>query len=135
MEVIVVNVLLGAVVVAIVAAPLLLPWPMRLRWLLASPPCDPMVGVAFWPRATMTEAQIVGVAERGELVEVTLAELPGPRSRTFVAHRRDAGFVARLEGWCTAREPLLLLRDESGDVTLGGPDGAVTGLRDVSELV
>ena len=41
--------------------------------------------------------------------------------------------MARLEGWCAIRLPLLLICDEWGEAQLAGPGVTLTGFRDASQ--
>jgi len=135
MEQFLAGALIGALVVAVVATPLVAPWPIRLRWLVASQLADPIFGLAPFPLQVMREVRVVDVLARADVIEVTLAEVPGSRRRSLVTNACSPGLVARLEGWCAVGEPLLLLVDEHGDAQLGGSDTTVTGFRNVSEHV
>jgi hypothetical protein len=53
----------------------------------------------------------------------------------LVTNACSPGLVARLEGWCAIREPLLLYIDEHGDAQLGGSDTTVPGFRTPTERV
>ena len=126
-----------AAVTLLVAAMLLAPWCVRLRWTLASQVPEPTFGVAFLPRHLLREVTIVDVTSEAGVVEVVIDDALGrTRRRSLATVSVGSGMVAQLKAWCASGEPLLLLVEEpSGDAQLSGPDASVTGFCDVTQPV
>ena len=129
-----VGALVGAGVAALVAAASVAPWRMYLRWLIAAQVPDPLLGLPLLPRYQFSQVAIVDVTTHGGVTEVGVVESPGRRRnlRVLVAPSCPTGCVARLEGWCTIREAILLIVDAAAEIHLIGPDATVTGLRDAT---
>jgi hypothetical protein len=138
MERFLLGVVAGAILALAVGAPLLASWPTRLRWLLAAPAMDPLLGLTSWSGLLMREVTVVEVGTHGDAVEVTLAEGCGrspARLRSLVADSITPGVVAQLDGWSAIHLPLLLIIDAAGEAQLCGPEATTTGFRDVGERV
>lgn len=112
---------------ALVVLPLQLPWPQRVRWLVASN------ALGYWGLPTqptiMTEVFVVDVCA-GDPFWVVL-RAPGaarPDTTLVLAEAAPFGTVPRLARWRAAGTPLLLVSDRSRSVSLHGPTSAVCGL-------
>jgi hypothetical protein len=127
--------LIAALIVAAIVltmAPLLLPWPWEIRWIVAAEAVNPLVAMTNARRHIQLEevvlvsfdsdpaALVVGVrSERMETPGQT--ELVGPPCST--------ADLAALDGWHIGRTPLLLV-DADGVSTLKGPHWSITGLHE-----
>jgi hypothetical protein len=123
-----VLVALGLCLVAVVVgfAPFLLPWPVRLRWMIVTAAADPWTARAL-PLALdechieavrVTDAGLVLVPHR-DGVATELLHVP-----TATPSDRD-----QLERWLATRTPLLMDTRAGGDVILSGSTGSITAFR------
>jgi hypothetical protein len=127
---------LGFVFVGCIAAPFVAPWRIRVRYLVASQVPDPVFGVGPPRDVTLREVLLTHVeVERGrvDLVVEEAGAAPASRHRALTRDACAPAVVAKLDGWSTTHEPLLMVVDESGDIHLYGPDGAVTYLNRTEE--
>jgi hypothetical protein len=122
----------GSAAALLIAAPFLLPWPLRWRYLVNAQMSDPLLGLGAPPGFEMRGMRMVAVtADRGH-VEVVVDEIgPGevPRRATLTRDGCPAADVAQLDQWESQRTPLLVIADESAQVHVYGPGGAVTDFR------
>lgn len=105
-----------------------LPWPQRLRWLLATAATDITGMTSACDPFGMREVLVVRVLSDGSW---TTAFLYGPRGTGHPLALRVAATLperARLERWEVARTPLLLVFGRDGEASLHGPHHAVSGL-------
>ena len=127
--------IVGCVVLsgAIVGAPLLLPWPAQVRWLMSarSMGADGLIADGFGG-LQMEETRVVAVDPRPHCLVVVVAD---PRraghgyANRLVGPRPGIGQLAALEGWAASATPLLLITEPDGQLGLHGPRAAYTGLR------
>ena len=120
---------LGAFVAACIGAPFLLPWPLRVRYLVTAPMTDPWTGLGPGPRLDMRAVRLCAVeSDHGE-VELTFDEIDtGHRPRITLASQECApAALAKFDGWMVLRTTLLMIVDH-GYAHVYGPDGAVTTL-------
>ena len=118
---------------AIVVAPLLLPWPAQLRWLM----CARLMGAEAliadgYGGLQMTETQLLAVEPDAAALVVVLADAGGTGrgcTRRLTGPPPGVGRLAALEGWLTTGIPLLLITESDGQMSLHGPRAALTGLR------
>ena len=139
MDQVLLVVAVGALVLgAAVLAPLVLPWPQRVRWLVIAQ----VMGhdsAANWgyPPLDLREVVLASVKsdERGLGLEVL--EVGRPVGDTVTLVRRtapDPECVSMLHEWCALRTPMLLYVDRSGVSTLSGPAATITALRTLTPL-
>ena len=138
MESFLLGVIVGAVGFVAVGAPLVAPWPTRLRCLLAAQTPDPFLGLAPWSRTVMREVTVARVSVEGDTVEVVLADpatgsCSSSPSSSRTTSSRDSS--PSLKAWCASGLPLLLIIDETGAAQLAGPERSATGFVEVSERV
>ena len=119
------------VVLGLAVAPLLLPWPSKVRWALSAEATNPLIAFAN-ERHGVHVGPVVLVAVRRRPDRLTIEVRPegSGGGRALVGRPSAPGELAALEGWCHAGTTLLLIED-AGGVALHGPDRAVTGLREV----
>jgi hypothetical protein len=121
---------LAVVVFALLGvAPVLLPWPQRVRWvaLVASTPLDPWGMAGPVTSSGLWDVVTVCTVSSGAVPRVGVA---------FAACHRDAWLwcplsaaeVGQLRAWAAERTPVLMGTDDSGRVALYGPEAAVVGL-------
>jgi hypothetical protein len=129
---------LGALLVACISVPFLAPWPIRVRYLAATPLVDPWIGLTPEPRFQMRAVTLASVeADQGQ-VELTVDELGARHHARSIVLTREAcapGVVAELDGWSASNTPLLMVIEEDGSVHLFGPRTAVTNLALAGEKV
>jgi hypothetical protein len=118
------------VVLALAVAPLVLPWPSKVRWALTAEAINPLIaftnerhGVHIGP------VVLVAVDSGPEGLAIAVRPEGGARGRALVGPPSAPGELAALEGWCHTGTTLLLV-DEGGGVVLHGPHRSVTGLRE-----
>jgi hypothetical protein len=124
--------LLGLAALVVLAAvlglvPMILPWPQRARWLVASQAIDPITHGYAAPQ--FREVVITATARRDREVEVEVAS-PGARrgAATLVGVSMPPEDIVRLHGWCAAGLSLLMHDGPDGSVSLHGPASSVVGL-------
>jgi len=121
-----------AAVIGSAIAPFVLPWPQRVRWLLASTAMPDPTGMNARP-PTMREVTVGRVHRSGEHIAVELIEAKRD-TPTWYSIQADAATLesaADLDHWSAAQTPLLLIAGTDRDVSLHGPANAVTGLQSV----
>lgn len=118
---------------AIVTAPLLLPWPAQLRWLMSVRLMGAEALIADgYGGLQMTEAQVLGVERGAEALAVVVADAAGPGRgsiRRLTGPLPTIGRLAAVEGWVAVETPLLLITERDGQMSLHGPHASLTGLR------
>lgn len=121
----------GAAVAACIAAPLLLPWPVRVRYLVNAQTVDPLLGLGPIPRLNLRAVTVASVVVDNGRVDLTLEEVDVVRATVLSREGCLPSDVARLDGWSAVDTPLLMIVDEEADaagrVHVYGPDGSVTG--------
>jgi hypothetical protein len=120
---------LGGVIAACIAAPLLAPWRVRVRYLVNAPMTDPLLGLGLTTRAEMRAVTVLGVATNCRHVRVVVGEAGAGcegRISTLTREACSPAVVAELDEWAARGTPLLMLVDEAGDAHVYGPDGAAT---------
>ena len=127
---------IGASIAAVVAVPLVAPWPVRLRYLLTAPATDPFHWLAPTPRLEMRAVRLTEFDCHDGDVDLIADEVDADRATRITLEHRGCtpAAVAKLDGWMTLETPLLMMT-EHGKVHLYGPDGAVTNLDRVGEKV
>ena len=123
--------LIGAAAAACIAMPCLLPWHLRVRYLVSVPAVDPRLGVGPLPQHEMREVRVATIGISAGRLELEVEEAgPGEHGRRMLLRRDECApaVVAQLDGWSTLRMPLLLIVDDLRRAHVYGPDGAVTGL-------
>ena len=127
---VVAGVLGGALGLAVL--PVLLPWPSKVRWILAVEAANPLIAATNARRDLhVSPVVLVSVDNGADGLAVVVEDGGDPHHRhELVGPPAAPGLQARLEGWCHARTPLLLVGDGRHQVALHGPDAAARGLRD-----
>jgi len=117
------------VVAALAVAPLFLPWPSKVEWILTAESVNPLIAAANGRHGVQVgPVTLVAVDNRPERLAISVQ--PGEGGpRALVGRPAAPGELAALEGWCHLGTMLLLVDDAHGAV-LHGPDRAVTGLRE-----
>lgn len=136
MSTFVIGCALGALIAACISAPFLLPWPMRVHYLVAAPMTDPWTGLGLAPRLDMRAVKLRAVESHHGDLELALDDLDtGQSSRVTIANSACVpSVVSKLDGWMALRTTLLMIMDH-GDAHLYGPDGAVTNLNLAREKI
>ena len=118
------------VVLALAVAPLLLPWPSKVEWILGAEAVNPLIAAANERHGVhVGPVVLVAVDNRPECLAIEVRPPSGAPSRALVGRPSAPGELAALEGWCHTGTTLLLV-DEAHGAVLHGPDRAVTGLRE-----
>lgn len=119
-------------VLALAVGPLLLPWPWRVRWILAAEAVNPLIAVTNASHDVLVEQVLVlTVGHDREAVKIVVERDDGGAGHVaLVGPPCSVGELAALEGWCCARTPLVLVGEADGASTLQGPHRAITGLRE-----
>jgi hypothetical protein len=129
------GVVAGMTIVAILAAPFWLPWPARMRWILAMQAAPDPLGVGtgtVCAPLSMQEVVLRDIVATDGRIELEVLETRHASStrRLHLSGRVPAAHVvAALEGWSAVATPLLLWYERDGLVHLYGPHAAVTSLR------
>jgi hypothetical protein len=120
---------IGALIVACLGAPFVLPWPVRVRYLVTTPMSDPWTGLGPVPRLNMRAVRLCAVESRRGDVGLAFDEIDaGENARITVEHSTcGPSALATLDGWMALRTTLLMITDH-GHAHVYGPDGAVTNL-------
>ena len=129
---------LGFFFVGCIAAPFVAPWPVRVRFLVAAQVADPVFGVGPPRDVILQEVHVMNVdAAQGhvDLVVEAAGVAPARRRRAFARDSCAPADIAKLDGWSTTHESLLMVVDERGGGHLFGPNGAVNYLNRVGENV
>ena len=117
------------VVLALAVAPLFLPWPSKVGWILSAEAVNPLIAAANERQGVhVGPVVLVAVDNRPERLAISVVADEGA-ARALVGRPAAPGQLAALEGWCHLGTTLLLVDDARGAV-LHGPDRAVTGLRE-----
>jgi hypothetical protein len=120
---------IGAFIVGTIGGPFLLPWSLRVRFLVNAPMIDPFLGLGPEPCLDMHAVRLTAVEIHHGDVEVAFDEMGA--GRTSVMTCAGAGCppaaVAQLDGWMALRTTLLVTMDH-GHVDVYGPGGGVAGL-------
>jgi hypothetical protein len=127
---------LGFLFVGCIAAPFVAPWRIRVRYIVNAQVADPIFGFGPPRDVDLREVLLTNVEARDGHVDLVVEEAgtpPGSRCRAFTRDACRPALVAQLDGWSATHAPLLMVVDESGDVHLYGPDGAVTFLNRAEE--
>jgi len=129
--------ILGAAM-GLAVLPLLLPWPSKVRWILAVEAANPLIAATNARRDVhVSPVVLVSVDSRADrlcLVVEDGADGGDGHHHVLLGPPAAPGLQARLEGWCHARTPLLLVGDGQHRVALHGPDAAARGLRDAERV-
>jgi hypothetical protein len=117
-------------VAASISAPFLLPWSLRVRYLVDAPWTDPFLGLGPAPRLEMRAVTLSALDIRHGDVEVGFDEIGGRRTSVIRFDRSGCapGVIARFDGWMALRTPLLVMMWDRGQVHIYGPDDEVTEL-------
>jgi hypothetical protein len=121
------------VVALLAAAPFLLPWPRRVRWLVAQATGDPCAGALV---SDVREVVAVSIIERPAetVVEVLERGHPTEHALHLVAGqpltREEMGL---LRDWAALRTPLALFGASTRSAVLAGPTVTVGPLRVVAD--
>jgi hypothetical protein len=118
------------VVVVLAVAPLLLPWPSQLRWVLTAEAVNPLIAATNERHGVHVGPVVLVAVDSGPdglAIEVRPEGAAGERA--LVGRPSAPGELAALEGWWHTGTTLLLV-DEAGGAALLGPDRSVTGLRE-----
>jgi hypothetical protein len=120
---------LGALIVVTVAAPLIAPWRIRVRYLATAPTTDPWTGLGLAPRPDMRVVRLSTLECHDATVEISIEEIDTHRAAHFELVRAACAplAVAKLDAWMALGTPLLMMT-EHAHVHIYGPDGAVTNL-------
>jgi len=120
---------LGALIAACIGAPFLLPWPMRVRYLVAAPMTDPWTGLGLAPRLDTRAVKLRAIERHNGDLEFALDDLDsGQNSRiTITRSAYVPSVLAKLDRWSALGTTLLMIM-EHDHTHLYGPDGAVTYL-------
>jgi hypothetical protein len=122
----------GGGVALCVAAPFLLPWNLRLRYLVNAQMTDPLLGLGAPPGLEMRGMRMVAVNADCGHVEVVVDEIGTdevPHRATLTLDRCPAADLAQLDQWELQRTPLLVIAEEDAQVHVYGPGGAVTDFK------
>jgi len=118
--------------------PVLLPWPSKVRWILAVEAANPLIAVTNARRDLHVSPVVLeAVDNRADRLALVVrdGDSGGDGGRhELVGPPAPPGLQARLEGWCHARTPLLLVGDGHHRVALHGPDATARGLRDAERV-
>lgn len=127
---------LGALIAVAIVAPLVAPWPIRMRYLATAPMTDPWSGLALAPGLEMRAVRLSTLECREGDVEISVEEIDTDRTCRVTLERAACApaAVAKLDGWLALGAPLLMMTDH-GQVHVYGPDGAVTNLSQLGEKV
>ncbi|HVM65273.1 MAG TPA: hypothetical protein VMU14_10455 [Acidimicrobiales bacterium] len=118
------------VVLALAVAPLLLPWPSQLRWVLTAEAVNPLIAASNeWHGVHVGPVVLLAVDSGPGGLAIEVRPEGGAGARALVGRPSAPGELAALEGWCHLGTTLLLVDDPHGAV-LHGPDRVVTGLRE-----
>jgi len=136
MSTFVVGCVLGALVALCIGAPLFLPWPLRVRYLVVAPMTDPWTGLGLAPRLDMRAVKLSAIDSDHGDVELTVDEIDaGHRSCiTLASSACDPSALAKLDAWMAMHTTLLMIV-EHGHAHVYGPDGAVTNRSLASEKI
>jgi hypothetical protein len=119
-------------VATLAVAPLFLPWPWEVRWIMAAKELNPLVALNNAHRQVQLE-EVVLVTYTSEPAALVLVVEPETTTRgreELVGGPCSVGDLAALDGWHSARSPLLLVKEAGGVATLRGPHRAITGLHE-----
>jgi hypothetical protein len=119
------------VVLGLAVAPLLLPWPSKVRWALTAEATNPLIAFTNERHGVHVGPVVLVAVDSGpDGLAIAVRPEGGAGGRALVGPSSGPGELAALEGWCHTGTTLLLI-EEAGGVALHGPDRAVTGLREV----
>ena len=118
--------------VALTLAPLLLPWPWEVRWMVATEAVNPLVALSNARRhIQLEEVVLVSFDSDGAALVIVVkperTETPGQTE--LVGPPCSTADLAALDGWYSGHTPLLLV-DSDGVSTLKGPRRSITGLHE-----
>ena len=129
---------LGCFVAAAICAPVLAPWPIRVRILAAAQAIDPASGLGV---ANQLDARAVTVADvmvDAGHVMLRVEELGCGTSPGLILSRDGCApaEVAQLDGWAALDTPLLMITDDDGAaVHLYGPCSSLTNFSRVRATI
>src|SRR5579871_4019119 len=83
------GVAVGVVVAVAFLLPVVAPWRVRLRWMLAAQSPDPFTGLAYVPRLFMREVTIDDVCVNDDAVEVCVTDAQSRRRFTLLRDSRE----------------------------------------------
>jgi hypothetical protein len=117
---------------ALTMAPLLLPWPWEVRWIVAAEAVNPLVALGNARRHIQLEEVVLvsfdsDAAALVVVVRPERTETPDPTE--LIGPPCSTADLAALDRWSSARTPLLLV-DADGVSTLKGPHRSITGLHE-----
>jgi hypothetical protein len=123
---------LCAVAAIVGFAPFLLPWPLRLRWMIVTAMADPWTARASPP--TLEECRIEALEETdGGLLLICGPDGSGPGPLHIplaTSAERD-----QVNWWLASRTPLLKDTRPRGAVVLSGPAGSVTAVPEPAAIL
>jgi hypothetical protein len=116
-----------ALMIGLVLTPLFLPWPQRLRWVIAS---GTMADPICTQRNDLREVHITGCYRVRDDVRVWLSS-PGSHVCTSLLVPATAETLAAIDRWSVERTPLLSIAHADGTFDLHAPGATISGLRPV----
>ncbi len=123
-------------VVAIASAPLLLPWPERIRWtVLAQVVGHAATGHVLHAPLDLREVVLTSVEAGDADLELRVLEVGHPAGDTLAftsTSEPAAELVLTLQEWCALRTPMLLYVDGAGVASVSGPTATIAELRSVA---
>jgi hypothetical protein len=115
-------------VVVIGLVPLVLPWPVRLRWIIITATADPWT--AGSSALALEECRIEAVQVTGT-GPVMIACKDGAATELLQVPAVSLADRDQLERWRATRTPLLKDGRAGGAVTLSGPSASITAFRQI----
>ena len=117
-----------------VLAPFVLPWPMRVRWLVISQAMGHEApGFMTCAPLDLREVVLVGVEiyDRGLELRVLEVGRPARETVTFTtATSPTAELVLMFQEWRALETPVLLYVDDGGTASVSGPVATISNLRE-----
>jgi hypothetical protein len=122
-------------IAAVLVAPLLLSWPQRVRWTVATQAmAHAGCGLGAYPPLDLREVVVSSVDARGNTLALGIHEVGRPRAATLpyvCPTPSDPEVVSMLREWAALHTPTLLYIDRAGVASLDGPVASISNLRRV----